>query len=313
MASGRLSRTCPTRAAATAQNSWREEYRRLEASLERLSRERSQLREEAETANMDPAEARRTLLAKAKEHNAQLGDVKKSLREEQDKRAGVEEKLRDVETQLQQRRSSSADGSKVCGCGCGCVQGEGGGGAVCVRRRAHPSPRDAGLTLMPWCPAQVEMLVQRDREMTRYIEEEYPERMESAQKSVEEKRDTVVALLEHISGELQRKDNLPTCVSQGQRGPISLPGGGCGCADPARRKERVEDMTGDLSFKKGQMDLSKQTLSRLQAERANTEKELAKMRELDQRVPRQVHQLKDDCTRCEAGTRSPCARGSSPA
>lgn len=57
-------------------------------------------------------------------------------------------------------------------------------------------------------------------------------------------------------------------------------------------------MTDDLSFKKGQMDLSKQTLSRLQAERANTERELAKMSELDERVPRQLHQLKDDCARC---------------
>lgn len=105
------------RACGAAQNKWREEYRRLEASLERLARERSQLREEAETANMDPAEARRTLLAKAKEHNAQLGEVKKALRQEQDQRASVEEKLRDIETQLQQRRSSSADGSKVRGRG----------------------------------------------------------------------------------------------------------------------------------------------------------------------------------------------------
>lgn len=86
--------------------------------------------------------------------------------------------------------------------------------------------------------AQVEMLVQRDREMTRYIEEEYPERMESAKKSVTEKRDVVVALLEHFSGELQRKDNLPTCG--GEPDP-SLAAGCCGCAGahppPAGRRE----------------------------------------------------------------------------
>lgn len=56
-------------------------YRQLERQLERLEMEREELREEARSLNVDPAEARRRLLEKAKADTERMQHVNATLAE----------------------------------------------------------------------------------------------------------------------------------------------------------------------------------------------------------------------------------------
>lgn len=63
------------------QNEAQRLYRQLEKQLERLEREREELREEARSLDVDPAEARRRLLEKAKADTERMQDVNAALTE----------------------------------------------------------------------------------------------------------------------------------------------------------------------------------------------------------------------------------------
>ena len=87
-----------------------------------------------------------------------------------------------------------------------------------------------------------EVLFQRDKEMSEFLER-YPKMRSEQLRDQKKTKQMIVALLEHISTDLSRQTNIPT-------------------------KESVEEMREDLSFKKRQVNASQNTQQRLEQELA---------------------------------------------
>jgi intraflagellar transport protein 74 len=110
-----------------------------------------------------------------------------------------------------------------------------------------------------------EVLFQRDREMTEFIESfEGVRDKEIAQQK--EAQNMVVALLEHISRDLNRRHNMPSA-------------------------QHLEQMKEDLSFKKRQVDASQSTHLRLRQELQKREGELEKINGLDAKISVELKSL----------------------
>lgn len=101
-------------------------------------------------------------------------------------------------------------------------------------------------------------LRQRDEEMTEYISS-----FEQTKKSILEDqaatRDTVVALLEHISQGLEHENNMPS-------------------------QQRLRQMRDEATFKERHLESSKQTTQRLLLEKKQREAELLKIDNLDEKI-----------------------------
>lgn len=157
------------------------------------------------------------------------------------------QKLTSVARQLEVRRKSGeeqaqaaaeqAEKMKVRG---GVGVGVGVGGAAAI----------SGVTMRP--SARAQQLRARDGHMEQFIGGYNKAEAEWLQKKEESAR-TVVALLEHISENLQRSEVLPRCV------PAAAQAGAAPRSDPCRSKERVEDMKEELDFKDKQLGASKAT------------------------------------------------------
>jgi len=112
-----------------------------------------------------------------------------------------------------------------------------------------------------------EVLFQRDKEMSDFIEN-FDETRQAQIEDQDKTKQMVVALLEHISCDLSRKNNMPT-------------------------KESVKAMRDDLSFKKRQVDASQSTQQRLQQELAKRNQELEKIDGLDTKIQTELTTLKN--------------------
>eukprot|EP00947_MAST-08B_sp_MAST-8B-sp1_P001371 g1371.t1 len=103
-----------------------------------------------------------------------------------------------------------------------------------------------------------EVLFQRDQEMTSFIEKfEETKQADLAEQANVEKM--VVALLEHMSKNAEREYSMPD-------------------------RDTVNDMREDLTFKERQMESSKSTQARLEAELAKRNQELEKINTLDSKI-----------------------------
>lgn len=106
--------------------------------------------------------------------------------------------------------------------------------------------------------AKYEVLYKRDQEMTEFIDR-FPEL--KARESAEQQRvrDTVVALLEHMSSGLEREHSMPS-------------------------KEEAGEMAADLGDKQRELGASKTTQERLQDELVKRQAELEKINTLDEKI-----------------------------
>eukprot|EP00939_MAST-03C_sp_MAST-3C-sp1_P000010 g10.t1 len=110
-----------------------------------------------------------------------------------------------------------------------------------------------------------EVLFQRDKEMTQFIEN-FPGMSRQQVEDQEKTRQMIVALLEHMSGDIKRRTNIPT-------------------------KESVEDMRDDLSFKKRQVDASQSTQKRLEKELLKRSEELKKIDKVGEKIQNELSSL----------------------
>ena len=90
----------------------RDEYHRLTNQVERLERERNTLEEEMRTANMDPEEQRKVLLAKVKEDNARIARLEEELSEVNDEMSRLRRSVGDHEDELEQQKSNEGQNQK---------------------------------------------------------------------------------------------------------------------------------------------------------------------------------------------------------
>lgn len=112
-----------------------------------------------------------------------------------------------------------------------------------------------------------EVLYQRDREMTEFIEN-FEETKTRAQQEQEHAQGQVVALLEHISKGLERQHNMPS-------------------------KQRVSAMKEDLSFRTRVMESAQTTHQRLLQELAKRNSELEKIETLDSKISVELKSLNE--------------------
>jgi len=111
-----------------------------------------------------------------------------------------------------------------------------------------------------------EVLFQRDKEMSEFIDN-FQDTRRAQLEDQDKTKQMVVALLEHISTDLNRQNNMPT-------------------------QESVKAMREDLSFKKRQVDASQSTQQRLQQELAKRNQELEKIDGLDTKIHTELATLK---------------------
>mmetsp|Transcript_46283 Transcript_46283/g.144780 ORF Transcript_46283/g.144780 Transcript_46283/m.144780 type:complete len:589 (-) Transcript_46283:99-1865(-) len=128
-----------------------------------------------------------------------------------------------------------------------------------------PDNRDGG---------NIEKLMQRDREMTEYIDT-FDEKRTEVLHNQRVAQNTIVAVLQQISQNLDSKDNLPT-------------------------EQRLQDMKEEVTFKERQLKGNTQTLQDLQMHKRRTEGELEKLQTLDVNIKNELEQLASNIERWEA-------------
>ena len=111
-----------------------------------------------------------------------------------------------------------------------------------------------------------EVLFQRDQDMTQYIDK-FPATRQKELDAQKKAQVTVKELLQHMSKDLDRQDNLPT-------------------------RSEASDMKNDLSFKERQLEASKTTQERLEAELGKRQTELEKIDQLDKKIELELGSLR---------------------
>ena len=112
-----------------------------------------------------------------------------------------------------------------------------------------------------------ERLFQRDNEMTTFLST-FDKQKEDMLNDQERTRQTVVALLEHVSSGIGSTEDMPS-------------------------QERLEEMKDEVSFKTRQLETSQQTMARLQEQRVKRVEEMNKINTLDDKIGVELTQLKD--------------------
>lgn len=110
-----------------------------------------------------------------------------------------------------------------------------------------------------------ETLFQRDQDMTQYIDK-FPGTKQKELDMIKKHQVTIRELLTHMSKDLSRQGNLPS-------------------------HEKVNDMKDDLTFKERQLEASKITQERLEAELTKRQRELEKIDNLDKKIELELGSL----------------------
>lgn len=110
-----------------------------------------------------------------------------------------------------------------------------------------------------------ETLFQRDQDMTQYIDK-FPGTKQKELDMIKKHQVTIRELLTHMSKDLSRQGNLPS-------------------------HEKVNDMKDDLTFKERQLEASKTTQERLEAELTKRQRELEKIDNLDKKIELELGSL----------------------
>jgi intraflagellar transport protein 74 len=112
-----------------------------------------------------------------------------------------------------------------------------------------------------------ETVYERDRKMQEVIEA-FPASIKGEQANVQKLKDTVVALLKHMSKNITSAENLPNA-------------------------EKLADMKNELSFKEQTLANSKTTLQALEKDLSKSREELSKIESLDTKINAELKLLKD--------------------
>ncbi len=110
-----------------------------------------------------------------------------------------------------------------------------------------------------------ETLFQRDQDMTQYIDK-FPATKKKELDLIKKHQVTIRELLQHMSKDLSRQGNLPS-------------------------QEKVNTMKDDLTFKERQLEASKTTQERLEAELTKRQRELEKIDNLDKKIELELGSL----------------------
>lgn len=110
-----------------------------------------------------------------------------------------------------------------------------------------------------------ETLFQRDQDMTQYIDK-FPATKQKELDMIKKHQVTIRELLQHMSKDLARQGNLPS-------------------------QEKVNVMKDDLTFKERQLEASKTTQERLEAELTKRQRELEKIDNLDKKIELELGSL----------------------
>ncbi|KAJ0401291.1 hypothetical protein P43SY_001822 [Pythium insidiosum] len=208
---------------------YREEYELLEKQARKLQKEREVVQEELKTAMMDPNEARAVLLAKVKDDKAKMETIEKVLQVAEDENQELRKTLNELKSELEERTTGGKDGND---------------------------------------PQKYELLFQRDKEMTAFLES-FPAKREDELKSQRQTQLLIVKLLEHISNNMNKEDKLL----------------------PSANAANLEEMKSDLTFKERQLESSVTTKQRLTMELQKRQAELDKVNSLDTKIALELSSL----------------------
>eukprot|EP00520_Triparma_pacifica_P000984 CAMPEP_0118662112 /NCGR_PEP_ID=MMETSP0785-20121206/16645_1 /TAXON_ID=91992 /ORGANISM="Bolidomonas pacifica, Strain CCMP 1866" /LENGTH=557 /DNA_ID=CAMNT_0006555609 /DNA_START=46 /DNA_END=1716 /DNA_ORIENTATION=+ len=206
----------------------REEYNSEERRANRIRKDLAQLEEDMEIAQMDPKDAHARLLDKVKEDNRKTTELENRSKEIDDEMKKGKRQIMELQNDLQERE------------------------------RGDKTKNDSH---------KYEKLFQRDNEMTSFLSNFDKQKGETV-KDQERTRQTIVALLEHISSGIGSTEDMPS-------------------------QERLEEMKDEVSFKTRQLETSQQTMARLQEQRAKRIEEMEKINKLDEKIGVELTQLKE--------------------
>lgn len=207
---------------------FRDEYEALERQARRLQKDREAAAEDAKTALMDPNEARALLLAKVKDDKSKLEALEKALAVQDDENHDLRKALAELQADLEERAR--------------------GGGADEAQKH--------------------ELLFQRDKEMTAFLETA-PAKKEEEVQTQRQTQLMIVKLLEHISSGMSKEDKLL----------------------PTANASNLEEMKSDLTFKERQLESSVSTKQRLASELQKRQAELEKVNTLDTKISLELSSL----------------------
>ncbi|GMH77967.1 hypothetical protein TL16_g10678 [Triparma laevis f. inornata] len=204
----------------------REEYNAEERKVQRLRKDVAVLEEDMGIAQMDPKDAHARLLDKVKEDNRKTTELESRCKE-------IDAEMRKCKRQHQELQTDLED-----------------------REKGNVNKNDSH---------KYELLFQRDAEMSEFLQN-YDSQRDETLKDQEATKQTIVALLEHISSGIGSSEEMPSA-------------------------ERLEEMKDEVSFKTKQLETSQQTMARLQQQRAKRIQEMQKINTLDQKIGIELEQL----------------------
>ena len=198
---------------------FRNQFSKLEKQVSRLRAERDSAAEDCEASKMDPEEARGMMLAKVKDGKSQMAAIEDTVKDGRQELLDLQKAIKELNIDLKEK-------------------GE----------RGNSSGQQ-----------KIELLHQRDAEMTHYLDAFPSSHGREKAQQVETQR-TIVALLEYLSTEVSRpEDDFPSM-------------------------EKEDDMNADLTFKERQLESSTMTHERLEQELKKRQGELEKINGLDEKI-----------------------------
>jgi len=213
----------------------RDEYNMEERNCIRLDKQLKQLENDMEIATMDPKEAHAKLLSKVKEDQRKTTELDGRLND-------ISEEIHKLKRQQKELHSDIHDKDK-----------------------SNSSNNDK---------QKYELLFQRDAEMTKFLEN-FDTSKNEVMGDQKRTKETIVALLSHISSGIGTTDVLPS-------------------------QERLEEMKDEVSFKTKQLETSQQTMSRLQEQRVKRMQEMDKINTLDEKIGIELGQLNEKMAKMKA-------------
>lgn len=90
----------------------RDEYSRLMKDLRKLTKEKSHVEVEAKAATMDPAEARKAMLAKVKEDTAKMNALKEKTARQREANEGAQKQISGLVSDINERLKEAGDSQK---------------------------------------------------------------------------------------------------------------------------------------------------------------------------------------------------------
>mmetsp|Transcript_9149 Transcript_9149/g.18313 ORF Transcript_9149/g.18313 Transcript_9149/m.18313 type:complete len:581 (+) Transcript_9149:55-1797(+) len=206
----------------------REEFNGEERRAIRLRKDITMLEEDMDIAQMDPKDAHARLLEKVKEDNRKTTELESRCKD-------IDDEMRKCKRQMADLQSDLED-----------------------RERGNVAKNDTH---------KYELLFQRDQEMTTFLHN-FDMEKEETMRDQEATKQTIVALLEHISSGIGSTDEMPSA-------------------------ERLEEMKDEVSFKTKQLETSQQTMARLQQQRTKRIGEMEKINKLDEKIGIELGQLNE--------------------